>query len=137
MKLIITVLLVICFSAGFSQEKLTLKVEVHYIDKIEGTIRSCLVRQEEEYLGRCRQFLDLKVNDEKMLLVFEDLEPGTYCITLYHDEDNNGQLNRGGLFGMPSEPYGFSNNPRSWFGPPSYEDCVFEVKGDKRIIVEL
>jgi len=29
--------------------------------------------------------------------------------------------------GMPNEPYGFSNDARGSFGPPSFEDASFVV----------
>jgi uncharacterized protein (DUF2141 family) len=38
--------------------------------------------------------------------------------------------------GIPKERYGFSNNARGRFGPASYEDCKFNVKGNN-VIQEL
>lgn len=48
------------------------------------------------------------------------------CIafSVIHDIDSNQELNLS-LFGVPSEPYGFSNNPEALFGPPAFEQaCV-------------
>jgi uncharacterized protein (DUF2141 family) len=56
---------------------------------------------------------------------------------VYHDEDENGLLNKNGIFGIPSEAYGFSNNPRAFFGPPDYEKCTFQVASDKAIVIKL
>ena len=53
--------------------------------------------------------------------------PGTYAIAIYHDEDSSGTINRGGLFGIPSEAVGFSNNPTILFGPPSLRSVLFTV----------
>lgn len=55
--------------------------------------------------------------------------PGTYAIAIYHDEDSSGTINRGGLFGIPSEAVGFSNNPTILFGPPSLRSVAFKVDG--------
>lgn len=41
-------------------------------------------------------------------------------MSAYHDLDANGQLNNN-LMGLPSEPYGFANNARGSFGPPSFQ----------------
>ncbi len=54
--------------------------------------------------------------------------PGTYAIAIYHDEDSSGTINRGGLFGIPSEAVGFSNNPTILFGPPSLRSVLVKVE---------
>ncbi|WP_298192086.1 DUF2141 domain-containing protein [Novosphingobium sp.] len=54
--------------------------------------------------------------------------PGTYAIAIYHDEDSSGTINRGGLFGIPSEAVGFSNNPTIFLGPPSLRSTLVKVE---------
>ena len=49
-----------------------------------------------------------------------DVPPGSYSIAIYHDINNNGRLDAG-LFGIPTEPTGTSNNERGFMGPPSFE----------------
>lgn len=41
------------------------------------------------------------------------------AIAVFQDLDGNGQLSKSG-FGIPNEPYGFSNNARGSFGPPTF-----------------
>jgi uncharacterized protein (DUF2141 family) len=53
--------------------------------------------------------------------------PGTYAVAIYHDEDSSGTINRGGLFGIPSEAVGFSNNPTIFLGPPSLRSTLVKV----------
>lgn len=55
-----------------------------------------------------------------------DLPPGDYALTVYHDENGNGELDRG-AFGQPTEPYGFSNDARGRFGPPPWGAVRFTV----------
>lgn len=43
--------------------------------------------------------------------------PGVYAVALFHDENANGHLDTNAL-GIPTEGYGFSNNPTLYFGPP-------------------
>ena len=52
---------------------------------------------------------------------------GEYAIALWHDENNDGKLNKNWL-GMPTEGYGFSNNVFGAFGPPDYEECTFKIR---------
>jgi uncharacterized protein (DUF2141 family) len=41
------------------------------------------------------------------------------------------------LFGIPKEPYGFSNNAKGFMGPPSFEDAKFVLDHDKTIFIEV
>jgi len=54
--------------------------------------------------------------------------PGTYAVAIYHDEDSSGTINRGGLFGIPTEAVGFSNNPTILFGPPSLRSVLVKIE---------
>ena len=54
--------------------------------------------------------------------------PGHYAIAIYLDEDSSGPINRGGLFGIPTEAVGFSNNPTILFGPPSLRSVLIDVQ---------
>ncbi len=55
-----------------------------------------------------------------------NLPPGQFAVSVYLDENGNGKLDAG-LFGIPREPVGASNNPRRRMGPPRFEDCVFTM----------
>ena len=41
------------------------------------------------------------------------------------------------LFGVPKEQFGFSNNAKGNFGPPSFEDASFTVSNDMKIEIDL
>ncbi|MFT3998572.1 MAG: DUF2141 domain-containing protein [Asticcacaulis sp.] len=58
-----------------------------------------------------------------------DVEPGQYGLKLFHDVNGNGRMDTN-PFGMPTEPFGFSNNAKGRMGPAKWEDAAFEVKGD-------
>ena len=45
--------------------------------------------------------------------------PGVYALALYHDENANQKFDRTGI-GFPAEGYGFSNNPATLAGLPSF-----------------
>jgi len=56
----------------------------------------------------------------------QGLAPGRYAIAAFQDIDNDGQLGKGS-FGIPREPFGFSNDARGRFGPPSFEAAAFTL----------
>jgi len=53
------------------------------------------------------------------------LAPGTYALSVIHDENGNGRLDR--FMAIPREGFGFSRNPRIRMGPPRFEEVRFEV----------
>ena len=60
--------------------------------------------------------------------VFNALPAGTYAVAVFHAEHNETQMETG-LFGKPKQGYGFSNNPSSTFGPPSFSSAAFKYRG--------
>lgn len=55
------------------------------------------------------------------------LVPGAYGIRVYQDLDEDRELDTN-AFGLPREPYGFSNDARGRFGPPRWSDARLEVE---------
>ena len=69
--------------------------------------------------------------------IFHKLAFGTYAITVFHDENNDKVLNTN-FIGIPKEGVGISNNPKSRFGPPSFNDSKFNFsKHDQKIEIVL
>ncbi len=66
------------------------------------------------------------VNSDPVTFTIESLEPGIYAVTVYHDEDGDGELDMK-FFGPRSEKVGPSNDARGRMGPPSFEDACFEL----------
>ena len=63
--------------------------------------------------------------------------PGAYAISVYHDADSDGRFDQS-FIGLPKEGYGFSNNPSTLVGPPSFRAARFVVReGDVQIIIRL
>ncbi|MEQ1542138.1 MAG: DUF2141 domain-containing protein [Novosphingobium sp.] len=53
-------------------------------------------------------------------------QPGVYAVAVYHDEDGNQAFKRTGL-GLPAEGFGFSNNPATLAGLPSFRSVRLNV----------
>lgn len=53
----------------------------------------------------------------------DDTGPRQLAISAHHDRNENEELDKN-LVGMPTEPYGFSNNPKRGYGPPKFEQVV-------------
>ncbi len=66
------------------------------------------------------------IKDGRAIAVFEDVPAGPFAVSVYHDEDDDGELDSVAL-GIPSEAYGFSGDARNMFGPPSFEQAQLEL----------
>lgn len=64
-----------------------------------------------------------------MRFVFTDLSPGDYAVAAFHDRNGDGKLARN-ILGIPTEPYGFSNNVYGFMGPASFEKAAVTVSAD-------
>lgn len=66
-------------------------------------------------------------------VTFTNLPLGNYAIAAIHDSNSDGKLNTNAL-GVPSEGFGFSNNPPLRFGPASFADSQVFVSGTKTVV---
>lgn len=55
-----------------------------------------------------------------------ELPPGRYGIKLFHDVDGDGKMGMN-PFGMPTEPFAFSNSAPAQFGPAKWDAAAFDV----------
>ena len=67
--------------------------------------------------------------------VLRDLPPGRYAVNAFHDENGNGDLDTN-LIGVPSEGYGFANDPDTSFGPAEFDAAAVDV-GDTNAVAAM
>lgn len=79
----------------------------------------------------------MKVNDAKnVTFVLKGLARGRFSLSVFYDENGNAELDTG-MFGIPKELVGFSNNARGLFGPPSFDDSSFDLSISTRMVIQL
>ena len=66
--------------------------------------------------------------------VVRDLPSGRYAINAFHDENGNGQLDSN-IVGIPTEGYGFANDPSSTFGPPKFDAAAVDLGDEPALAV--
>lgn len=66
------------------------------------------------------------IDNGVITLRFDDLDPGVYGLKMFQDLDGNNALDRSSM-GIPTEPYGFSNNARGSFGPANWSAAAFTL----------
>ncbi len=65
-----------------------------------------------------------------LVVEFPNLKSGNYAVAVFHDTSGKGILRRNFL-GIPTEEFGFSQNPTILTGAPKFEDAAVFVAGPK------
>jgi uncharacterized protein (DUF2141 family) len=131
-----TLLAIFAVEAGEQSHRLT--IEIDGLKSNAGKVAFAVFDSKEPYDRRSDPLRStfLPVVDRGCGWVVEDLPTGRYAVMVFHDRNDNGELDKRPL-GIPKEPYGFSNDARDPFGPPSFEDAAILVDGDLTIEVRL
>lgn len=135
MKPFLTILLILCLTF-VSQAQNTIAVSVTGFKNNTGKAMVGLYNTKTDFLKKPYKSFPSKIINGKVQVSFEEIPDGTYAISVYHDENDNDEFDR--VFGMiPKEDYGNSNNVPPRFGPPKWEDALFEIKDDKITQIEI
>ena len=95
------------------------------------------VCDEASFLKDCRRSAEAPAKLGTTIVIVHDVPPGRYGAQAFHDRNANGEVDRG-LFGIPLEGVGFSNDARIRMAPPKFADAAFQHDGsDQRISFRL
>ena len=80
-------------------------------------------------------FTAAPAEDGTVVLLFDAVPAGPIAVAVLHDENGDEKLSFS-LLGYPKEAYGFSQNPKSMFGPPDFvEAAVVLQEGENKALV--
>ncbi|CAH0994586.1 hypothetical protein EMA8858_00696 [Emticicia aquatica] len=113
-------------------QKFTLKVSVVGFENNQGKLFFQLLDAKEKIIKQSSEVIDNK----QVVIETKDLLAGKYVVKVFQDENNNKKLDTG-MFGIPKEPWGLSNNIKAVLGPPKWDDMIFEIKANKEISIKL
>ncbi|ATQ45131.1 DUF2141 domain-containing protein [Caulobacter mirabilis] len=93
-----------------------------------GAIRGQLFADQAGYEGKGKAVstFAVPVTGDSASLIVPGLAPGRYAVKAFHDVDGDGKMATN-PFGIPTEPFAFSNDARGAFGPADWADAAFEV----------
>jgi len=127
----VTVGLWLCTASAQAQESsINLRIEISGAKASEGQVLVSLFADEVSYMKTPKAERVEGVNSTgEAVIVFSELPAGDYAATVIYDRDSDGKLDTG-LFGIPTEKIGFSNNARGRMGPAKWSDARFELTPD-------
>ena len=73
------------------------------------------------------------IDNNPLTVTFGDLPFGSYAVAIYHDFNQDKQLNQNFL-GIPTEGFGFSNDAPIRTGPAKYEEAMFLLTASQTTI---
>lgn len=104
----------------------------------DGYIAVGVYTDAESFLQQGKEFTGVfaKVEQGTTRIVLSDLPDDIYAISIFHDKNGNKEMDTN-FFGIPKEPLGFSIGKLKTFGPPSFEECSFDLKADMEIKIPI
>ncbi len=123
----ILLLLLVTVIAQAQEEGGAIEVKILQIENAKGQMLIGPYDSEESWLKKPAKGVFGKIIDGQSEANSTNLPDSTYAISVYHDADDDGELDT--LLGIPTEDTGSSNDTPARFGPPKWEEAKFEVKG--------
>jgi uncharacterized protein (DUF2141 family) len=110
----------------------TIRVTVENVRNSKGLITAVLYDDNPKTFLKSGSRLDrirVEAREGATELCLNAPATGRYAVALYHDENGNKEFDTDFL-GIPTEGYGFSQNPGFRFGKPDVEETVFAIETD-------
>lgn len=124
----------ICFFSFFffmpasaeTVETATLTIKIVGIESDDGQINIAVFGAEDAWMKMRLYEIALDIEERSCTWVIEEVPFGEYGVAVYHDENGNGKHDKNFL-GIPTEPYGFSNNVRGKMKTPGWKETKFSI----------
>lgn len=105
-----------------------LTINITDIRDIEGEMNIAIFDNSTDFDAKTNWVIatEQTVTGSPMQVKIKNLPAGEYAISVYHDKNNDGELNTNFL-GIPKEGFGFSNDAINNFGPPSFDQAKITI----------
>jgi uncharacterized protein (DUF2141 family) len=114
-----------------------LTVTVTNLNNDKGQVLVALFNSSEDFPSAEGKYKGAKIkplSGNTASTIFNDIPPGKYAVISYHDENDDGKLDKN-FWGKPTEQFGFSNDAQPSMGPPSFKEAQISLsKGESKTI---
>ncbi len=116
-----------------------LSVRIVGLAGTSGSLRIAVYGDEADFVSKANPIRreSIPIGGDRLDRTFVGLPPGEYAVSVHHDANGNGIVDKNPL-GIPTEPYGFSNDARGTLGPPGWKESrVVLGPGENRIEIRV
>ncbi|WOX05895.1 DUF2141 domain-containing protein [Microbulbifer pacificus] len=121
---------------GFaSAETANVRLMVSNVHSQVGKLYISVYDSKDTFLGDTKFYAEevgLENLKDGKLEVDLSLPYGKYAITVHHDNNANGKMDRN-FVGIPKEPVGLSNGHVPRFGPPKFSKALIEIAQPEQV----
>jgi uncharacterized protein (DUF2141 family) len=122
-KPILATLLALAATAAHAGD---LVVRIDNVKRADGQIKVALFDGAATFLKKPARVADAPATAGATTVTFKDLPPGDYALSVYHDANADGKMDRNPA-GIPIEPYAFSKDAQGFMGPPAFDAAKLVV----------
>lgn len=133
-KLFISLLLSV--SSFLSAQNSNLNITVSGLKNNTGLLTAELYNTKGKFLKTAFKTVSTAIKSNTATVTFIGIPKSEYTVMVYHDENNNGTLDKN-FIGMPKEPVACSNNAKGFMGPPKYDDAKFIISADTKMTIKM
>ena len=104
-------------------------LNIQNLETVQGAVHIALYDSEVNFMKVEKRVAGLAIPVKSGAAIKAELGRfpfGAYALAVFHDLNDNGILDKNAL-GIPTEPYGFSNNPRQKWRAPTFREARFEL----------
>ena len=109
-----------------SNEKRSLKLEILELKDVSKSTLHIELLDASGVVFETRS-IALAPHATRQTFSVREVEQEEIAIRLFQDLDGDGELDKN-AFGIPTEPFGFSNDPVIRFGPPSTKEILIDLR---------
>ncbi len=111
----------------------SITVNISGIQTKDGFLRIILFSKAEGFPSNYTKGIrdtSIVTPEKSETVTFTNLPAGTYSVSVLHDRNGNKKMDSG-MFGIPKEPWGVSNNVHPKTRVPKFEECDFLLKSEE------
>lgn len=114
-----------------------LKLHISGLVQQESTLYLAIFDNQQDFLSQTIFYSKKIATTEAVAIIdINDLPFGTYAISIFQDLNDNEKLDKR-MFGIPTEPYGFSGNGSKFSRPPTFSESAFQYAGKTELKIVL
>ena len=138
---LVTIVLFISFAYPIENDVHSLTIKEEKLHNSKGVVQFVLYNKDgsipdEKFKKYYRKQIGTIGKNNTVISIFENLPTGRYAVNILHDENRNGEIDKG--FILPMEGVGFSNfNKLGLFNRPNFVKSSFEFQSDSTLTIKM